>query len=619
MKRMVSSNEVFRVIQGYVAWRDCALEVDAEEEGWRATWAHLSSDGLVCYPHQYSKVPLKKYEVNSKTTVKVLKDAEMPNKIQINFFPVAGSTRETIYIQFALQSRIDSNRWVSGVANLVRWQAEDSTIRPAVNEEALAEEEATAAAEEGKDTEGADEHDTETGKLSESEVSESESEIIRTSTTRDEPTPFSVLERDDSDLAILASSKGADHFVKKKKKQRSARIHHELDSDSDMDDSHAHSLRDAITRDVETARKKPSADSLPSTVGEDGSTTPKSGSTTPTRPVSPASTDRASPDDSEESEASVSSPRLKLDVDLGPEDSEASSSRPGSARARPRRSKTHGPIEPERVKLVKHSVSFAEELLEPVTLHKPQLKAPPPKKSILKKASGLGQTKKKRPKIFLTDQPMVHWRLGVTEFESTVKNGITTVINPLFNPKDVELRYYLEELQRVHMETKERAVLDLSSRDLSNIPPIVMKQKYLNVLNLYMNQFQRLPSDIGTLTNLVQFGANENCLVELPASIGQLTNLDLLSVRNNSLTVLPDSIRKLSKLRVLDVHHNQLSKLPSLRGLTELVDLDAQYNQLGRLPKDISKLVNLKKLHLGRNKLKSLPVEICQLTNLVEI
>ena len=45
--------EVFRVIQGYVAWRDCALEVDAEEEGWRATWAHLSSDGLVCYPHQY--------------------------------------------------------------------------------------------------------------------------------------------------------------------------------------------------------------------------------------------------------------------------------------------------------------------------------------------------------------------------------------------------------------------------------------------------------------------------------------------------------------------------------------------------------------------------------------
>ena len=73
----------------------------------------------------------------------------MPNKIQINFFPVAGSTRETIYIQFALQSRIDSNRWVSGVANLVRWQAEDSTIRPAVNEEALAEEEATAAAEGG--------------------------------------------------------------------------------------------------------------------------------------------------------------------------------------------------------------------------------------------------------------------------------------------------------------------------------------------------------------------------------------------------------------------------------------------------------------------------------------
>ena len=65
-----------------------------------------------------SKTPIKKYDVNSLTTVKALKDGTVPNKIQISFPSLQPEQAECVapFLQFALQSRIDSNRWCSGVS-----------------------------------------------------------------------------------------------------------------------------------------------------------------------------------------------------------------------------------------------------------------------------------------------------------------------------------------------------------------------------------------------------------------------------------------------------------------------------------------------------------------------
>ncbi len=129
-----------------------------------------------------------------------------------------------------------------------------------------------------------------------------------------------------------------------------------------------------------------------------------------------------------------------------------------------------------------------------------------------------------------------------------------------------------------------------------------------------------LPPEIGQLQGLITLCLSSNHLTKLTKKIGQLKILTELLLGDNDLTSLPKEIGQLSALIVLDVSHNRLTCLPKEIGrLKTLVRLILFHNHLGRLPKEIGRLRILSFLHLNHNRLTDIPREIGQLKALTRL
>ncbi len=130
-------------------------------------------------------------------------------------------------------------------------------------------------------------------------------------------------------------------------------------------------------------------------------------------------------------------------------------------------------------------------------------------------------------------------------------------------------------------------------------------------LDLSSNQLTALPPEISKLTNLTELNLSGNQLTALPPEISKLMNITELRLSGNQLTALPPEISKLTNLTVLDLSRNQLTVLPpEISKLTNLTELRLSYNQLTVLPPEITKLTNLTELIISENPLESPPPEI---------
>jgi internalin A len=157
--------------------------------------------------------------------------------------------------------------------------------------------------------------------------------------------------------------------------------------------------------------------------------------------------------------------------------------------------------------------------------------------------------------------------------------------------------------------------LDLSSKQITELPEEIGQLINLTSLDLRSNQLTVLPESIEQLTNLTSLDLSDNQLTALPESIEQLTNLTSLDLSDNQLTALPESIGQLTNLTFLNLSGNQLTALPeSIGQLTNLTSLNLSDNQLTALPESIGQLTNLKFLQLLNNFLKTLPTSINRLS-----
>jgi internalin A len=159
--------------------------------------------------------------------------------------------------------------------------------------------------------------------------------------------------------------------------------------------------------------------------------------------------------------------------------------------------------------------------------------------------------------------------------------------------------------------------LDLSYRELSELPPEIGRLEHLVALDLCGNDLVALPPEIGRLKRLVQLDVRHNRLVALPPEIGALEALASLDLRRNRLTSLPVQMARMQNLRALDLRQNRLQALPQvLLALTGLEELQLWANPLLALPLEIARLQRLTLLNLGGSAMTTIPAGLWRLTGL---
>ncbi|QTA85600.1 COR domain-containing protein [Desulfonema magnum] len=137
-------------------------------------------------------------------------------------------------------------------------------------------------------------------------------------------------------------------------------------------------------------------------------------------------------------------------------------------------------------------------------------------------------------------------------------------------------------------EKEQSVVLDLSHRNITQLPREIGRLRNLFVLYLGSNQLRELPREIVHLKNLTQLDLNSNQLTEFPKHIVQLKNLFRLDLSFNQVAELPREIVQLKNLTILDLTSNQMNRLPTeIIHLKKLKILELDQNPLTFPPMEI--------------------------------
>jgi CCR4-NOT transcription complex subunit 6 len=104
------------------------------------------------------------------------------------------------------------------------------------------------------------------------------------------------------------------------------------------------------------------------------------------------------------------------------------------------------------------------------------------------------------------------------------------------------------------------------------------------------------------------------------ANSNDTTNWQVLDLSGMGLNAVSPQLSRYSQISMLHLQRNRLVSLPvEICTLSNLKFLDLSYNLLAWLPAEIGQLLSLKELYLKHNQLRSLPVEIGKLFRLNEL
>jgi len=139
-------------------------------------------------------------------------------------------------------------------------------------------------------------------------------------------------------------------------------------------------------------------------------------------------------------------------------------------------------------------------------------------------------------------------------------------------------------------------------------------------LNLSNQNIQFSDSIWSKFTNLQYLSLKNDHLKKIPEGIGNLKNLKVLDLSGNDFKVLPTTfigLLNLQELYLNDEKYFQFDKnIPILSKLPNLKSLHLENDGLKKLPKNISQLKNLESLYINNNQFKQIPLEIKGLENL---
>ena len=179
-------------------------------------------------------------------------------------------------------------------------------------------------------------------------------------------------------------------------------------------------------------------------------------------------------------------------------------------------------------------------------------------------------------------------------------------------------------------------VLNLSDKNMGDLPGSLAKLKNLKILFLDRNNFYSIPQVVFKFKKLEVLSiqgwgefdndTNHRSLKYVISEIGSLTNLEELNLERNTISELPPELVKLKSLKRLYLYENSLcdSAVKIICNLDSLETLDISANDLTSLPLSFSTLKKLKNLLIDNQWAEGCPVGevvgfpkiICSLSNL---
>ncbi|KAM6418895.1 LOW QUALITY PROTEIN: leucine-rich repeat and calponin homology domain-containing protein 1 [Pluvialis apricaria] len=142
----------------------------------------------------------------------------------------------------------------------------------------------------------------------------------------------------------------------------------------------------------------------------------------------------------------------------------------------------------------------------------------------------------------------------------------------------------------------------------------------LNLSGRKLKEFPRSAAALShDLSDTVRADLSKNRLTEVPTELCHFVSLETLNLYHNCIKIIPDAIVNLQMLTYLNLSRNQLSSLPACLCGLPLKVLIASNNKLGSLPEEIGQLKQLMELDVSCNEITVLPQQIGQLKSLKEL
>jgi Leucine-rich repeat (LRR) protein len=189
-----------------------------------------------------------------------------------------------------------------------------------------------------------------------------------------------------------------------------------------------------------------------------------------------------------------------------------------------------------------------------------------------------------------------------------------------------------------HLPRKLGHLTDLTTfsvvnNQLEDLPETMVALNALSTLLIDHNEFTQIPSFVCKLSNLTELSATHNRLQSLSDEIGRLQRLQTMRVQGNpDLTHLPFTFGGMKNLRHLEFdtesmvspdrqfqtdHASIMAYLQTLSDSMLSLSLDLSNRDLKAFPMDVLLLTGLTFLTIARNKIKTLPHNMCHhLSNL---
>ncbi|XP_029458744.1 leucine-rich repeat and calponin homology domain-containing protein 1 isoform X2 [Rhinatrema bivittatum] len=170
-------------------------------------------------------------------------------------------------------------------------------------------------------------------------------------------------------------------------------------------------------------------------------------------------------------------------------------------------------------------------------------------------------------------------------------------------------------LERALEEAASSGLLSLCGRKLKEFPRTSVSHDLSDTVqaDLSKNRLTEVPVEVCHFVSLEALNLYQNCIKIIPDTVANLQMLTFLNLSRNQLSCLPACLCGLP-LRVLICSNNKLGSLPKEIGqLQQLMELDVSCNEITALPQQVGLLKSLRDLNVRRNHLNVLPQELADL------